>query len=89
MPSKTVDLYFTFEIETLKVLSIPREQFMQYSFRPLKWLRFVGYAIYGAEGDVFEMDGLRLVDYDAVTDASQLQEAYRFISPRTSLIMIP
>ncbi len=52
--------------ETLKVLSIPRGKFILYSFRPLKWLRFLGYAIYGAEGDIFKIDGLQHVDYDSV-----------------------
>ncbi len=66
MPSESssVGLYFTLGTETLKVLSIPRNRFANYSFRPLKWLRFLGYAIYGAEGDVFEMDGLQHVDYN-------------------------
>ncbi len=87
-----VDLHFTFGIETLKVLSIPRDKFILYSFRPLKWLRFLGYAIYGAEGDIFEIDGLQYVDYDSVTDAAQLKDGYCFLSPRTltiSLVSFP
>lgn len=88
MPSESssVGLYFTLGTETLKVLSIPRNRFANYSFRPLKWLRFLGYAIYGAEGDVFEMDGLQHVDYNSVTDAAQLKDGYRFLSLCTCLI---
>ncbi len=90
MPSRSlcVDLYFTLGTETLKVLAIPRDQIDEYNFRPLKWLRFVGYAIYGAEGDIYPMEGGQHVNYDSVTEAVELADSYCFISLRMSVIFL-
>ena len=45
-----VRLYITIENKPRLALSIPLNICTTLSLRPLKWLRFLGYAIYGREG---------------------------------------
>lgn len=44
-------------------LSIPIEEIPYYTHFPLKWLRFLGYALYGVEGRLSETVGGVAVDY--------------------------
>jgi hypothetical protein len=45
-----VELYLLLAEQWQPTLRIPSSEFSQYTIKPLKWLRFLGYAIYGQEG---------------------------------------
>jgi hypothetical protein len=49
-----VQLFLHINEHWRKVLSIPSDQFDRFSLFPLKWLRFLAYAIYGHEGQLYE-----------------------------------
>jgi hypothetical protein len=62
------------------VLKIPSNDFSQYTLRPLKWLRFLGFAIYGREGTLnVGPDGPEVDDYDVI-DIDSLQVDYYWSS---------
>ena len=53
---------------------------------PLKWLRFLGYAIYGQEGDLSSLSdgGEPISDYASDIEA----RSYEFISPGYSIFRV-
>ncbi|KAF8345413.1 hypothetical protein F5887DRAFT_1192054 [Amanita rubescens] len=58
-------------------LSIPLDKCVTFVVNPLKWLRFLGFAIYGREGHLsLSKDGLDLGDYTAPIEA----RPYYFVS---------
>ncbi len=62
--SVNVQLWIRFGDEHQHVLSIPVHECQRFSFHPLTWLRFLGYAIYGKEGYISrERDGEQVADY--------------------------
>ncbi len=53
------------EIDIL-ALSIPVAECRNYAIHPLKWMKYLGYAIYGAEGRLStRRDGLEICDFAA------------------------
>jgi hypothetical protein len=58
-------------------LSIPLDKCATFAVNPLKWLRFLGFAIYGREGHLsLSKDGPDLGDYTAPIEA----RSYYFVS---------
>ncbi|PVF97566.1 hypothetical protein CPB86DRAFT_815434 [Serendipita vermifera] len=45
-----IRLWLHLNSEWIPIISIPREEFVKYTTRPLKWLRYVGSTVYGQEG---------------------------------------
>ncbi|KAF8554619.1 hypothetical protein OG21DRAFT_1412292 [Imleria badia] len=78
----TVDIYLLIESTTewIRALSIPREDIERFTFRPLKWLRFATFAVYGAKGDFSESatQGGEIVDYENVS-FDNLGDKYYYI----------
>ena len=75
-----VKLYFRVNGTWIPILSIPPDDFDQFTTQPLKWLRFLGYAIYGREGTLkTSPNGLELDDY--TTDVANLEDRYYYTSP--------
>ena len=77
-----VTLWFKFSVDGdwIPTLAIPIEDFGKYTLQPLKWLRFVGFVIYGRQGVLLtERDGPP-VDEDMVS-AESLPRSYYYSSP--------
>ena len=75
IPSK-VELLLCFDNRNEVALSIPLAQCETFANSPLKWLRFLGFAIYGRQGRLStSMNGPEL-DYTAPIEA----RAYYFMS---------
>ena len=89
VPSE-VKLLLCFNESSKLALSIPLAQCTTFAITPLKWLRFLGFAIYGRQGSM-SMNGPEL-DYTAQIEA----RSYYFISdgkldsytPRSSLTLL-
>ncbi|KAF8588445.1 hypothetical protein K439DRAFT_1658456 [Ramaria rubella] len=67
-------LYFPEQASYFHVLSIPLEECFRFSLKPLKWLRYLGYAIYGGAGRLetgTSEDHLQEVDYGGAIEARQ------------------
>ena len=64
----------------LRALSIPLSDIIRLATRPLKWLRFVAFAICGAVGDLSLSPEFAPVDYDGITieTISQLAQSYYY-----------
>jgi hypothetical protein len=60
----------------IPVLSIPTDDISLYTLRPLKWLRYLGFAIYGCEGTLsLSADGPEIDDYNTA-DVGSLRETF-------------
>ena len=76
-PSK-VELWLAFDDVSKLALSIPLAECGIYAVHPLKWLRFLGYAIYGREGYLsLSKDGPEIDDYKEEVQG----RSYYFVSP--------
>ncbi|KAF9519399.1 hypothetical protein BS47DRAFT_31070 [Hydnum rufescens UP504] len=62
----------------LPVLSIPVVECHRFAFKPLKWLRFLGYTIYGQEGHISLSPGADSVDYESAIEGGV---HYFYVSP--------
>ena len=70
--SPQVDLWLYSESNKIDilVLSIPLAVFGDYATKPLKWLKYLGYAIYGAEGCLsISKAGPEIDNLDAAVEA--------------------
>jgi hypothetical protein len=79
--SKNVNLWLKLSTDTewIVILAIPTEEFDRFAIRPLSWLRFLGFAIYGREGVLLlSENGPEVSDYTGSVDS--LQEAYYYSS---------
>ena len=75
---ENVALHISFKGKAKLALSIPKQKCTTFSSSPIKWLRFLGYAIYGQEGHISLTDGGQPVsDYTSVVEP----RSYYFISP--------
>jgi hypothetical protein len=73
------ELWIQIDNAWIPILSIPTDQFDRFTLRPLKWLCFLGFIIYGQEGILrTHPDGPEVDNYDIRT--SQLRECYYFCS---------
>jgi len=67
------------DTDWIVTLTIPTEEFNQFTFRPLSWLRFLGFAIYGREGALLlSPEGEEVDDYTVSTES--LKGAYYYSS---------
>jgi len=67
------------DTEWIAILAIPTEEFDRFAFRPLSWLRFLGFAVYGREGVLLlSENGPEVSDYTGSVDS--LQNAYYYSS---------
>ncbi|KAF9508797.1 hypothetical protein BS47DRAFT_1350045 [Hydnum rufescens UP504] len=72
-----VELWFSFNNLTRHALSIPITECQKYAVNPLKWLRFLGYAICGQQGQLsISNTGPPIDDYLAAIEA----RPYYFVS---------
>jgi hypothetical protein len=77
----SIQLWLQFSYEWVPILSIPRDQFALYTTRPLKWLRYLGFVIYGREGVLrATRDGPEIDDY-TIVDMDSLLVDYFYHSP--------
>jgi hypothetical protein len=60
-------------------LNIPYSDIERLSFRPLKWLRFVAFAVCGVRGDLAITPDGPAVDYDSISLANPIAEDYYYI----------
>jgi hypothetical protein len=74
-----VDLWLSFNDVYTRALSIPVEKCTEVSVNPLKWLRFLGFTIYGQEGYIStSAGGPEVSDYETDVQPGN----YYFISER-------
>jgi hypothetical protein len=60
-------------------LAIPPEDIRRLSLRPLKWLRFVAFAVLGVKGDLYDSPAATdVVDYGIL----DLADNYYYFSPQ-------
>jgi hypothetical protein len=72
-----VKLWLSFGNTSKSALSIPVDRVRMFAVNPLKWLRFLGYAIYGREGYLStSKTGPEVDDYTADIEA----RSYYFIA---------
>jgi hypothetical protein len=73
----TVKLWLSFDSVTKLALSIPVDKCSSFSVNPLKWLRYLGFVIYGQEGYLSRSKaGPEIDDYTANIEA----RSYYFVS---------
>jgi hypothetical protein len=78
-PTGKVKLWLCFGDTTKLALTIPLDQCNTFAVYPLKWLRFLGFTIYGQEGHLSRSKaGPEIDDYTADTEA----RSYYFVSER-------
>lgn len=73
-----VNIYLHIEDRQVLALSIPFSDIERLSVRPVKWLRFVTFAICGVRGDLSAMPNGPPVDYDSISLADHIAEAYYY-----------
>ncbi|KLO05419.1 hypothetical protein SCHPADRAFT_727113 [Schizopora paradoxa] len=76
-----IKLHITINGDTCPVFEIPRVDFKNFTTFPLKWLRFLGFTIYGAEGHIsLAVDGEPVNDSVGVDDVNLLSNTYYYVS---------
>ncbi|KAI0293806.1 hypothetical protein BC826DRAFT_370276 [Russula brevipes] len=73
-----VNVYLNIEDRQVLALSIPFSDIERLSVRPVKWLRFVTFAICGARGHLSATPNGPPVDYDSISLAGPIAEAYYY-----------
>ena len=73
----SIQLLIQIDNTWMPAFSIPVADCNRFSLRPLKWLRFLGYAIYGRIGDIYTRPGGRPINYQLAVHAGA---RYFFIS---------
>ena len=73
-----VCVYLNIEDRQVLALSIPFSDIERLSVRPVKWLRFVTFAICGVRGDLSATPNGPPVDYDSISIAGPIAEAYYY-----------
>lgn len=76
MSAPKVDLLLCFDNKSNPALSIPLDQCQIFATRPLKWLRFLGFAIYGQQGHLSKSENGPELDYTEQIEA----RSYYYIS---------
>ena len=76
-PTANVKLRMSIENVSMLALSIPLDKCVTFAVNPLKWLRFLGFAIYGQKGYLsLSNGGPDLGDYTAAIEV----RSYYFVS---------
>ncbi|KLO18241.1 hypothetical protein SCHPADRAFT_993671 [Schizopora paradoxa] len=74
-----INLYFVLDNSNPTIgLSIPVTEILHFTRSPLKWLRYLGYVIYGAEGQLSETAGGVAVDYQRA-QVDDLRASYYYV----------
>ena len=73
---RVVELWISFNGEYQLTLSIPVDTCRRFSLRPLAWLRYLAFTIYGAKGHISSEQGGNEVDYTA----AELSDRYYYVS---------
>ena len=73
-----VDIYLSIEGRHVLALSIPFSDIQRLSLHPVKWLRFVTFAICGVRGNLSATPNGPSVDYDSIALDDPLAEAYYY-----------
>ena len=74
----SVELHMQINDAYMPVLSIPVTDCNRFSLKPLSWLRFLGYSIYGRIGDISSTPDGPPIDYQMAVQAGT---HYYFTSP--------
>jgi len=77
----SIDLYIGIDNAYIPVLSIPVDDCNRFALKPLRWLRFLGYAIYGNHGHISTTADGPPVDYESAIGEAH----YYFASAGTSI----
>ena len=78
----TTELYLRVNGSWRSILTIPNDDFSRFTTRPLAWLRFLGYAIYGRDGLLKTRPNGPELNSDN-TNVADLNRRYYYISPGT------
>jgi hypothetical protein len=78
----SVELHMRINDAYMPVLSIPVTDCNRFSLRPLSWLRFLGYCIYGRMGNISSTPDGPPIDYQMAVQAGA---RYYFTSPGTHI----
>ena len=77
----SIELHVRINNAYLPVLSIPVDDCNRFALKPLRWLRFLGYAIYGSQGHICATeDASDRVDYESAIEGGT---HYYFVSRST------
>ncbi|KAI0291867.1 hypothetical protein BC826DRAFT_465994 [Russula brevipes] len=68
-------------------LTIPLEDIGRLSLRPLKWLRFVAFAVLGVKGHLYDSPGGNVVDY-GILSLADLANDYYYFSPEVEYLLV-
>ena len=65
----------------IRALNIPLGDIARLSLRPLKWLRFLAFAVLGAKSDLYDgpIPGSNIVNYESVSHADLAESYYYFV----------
>ncbi|KIM90547.1 hypothetical protein PILCRDRAFT_1822 [Piloderma croceum F 1598] len=74
-----VNVYLNVEDRQVLALSIPFSDIERLSVRPVKWLRFVTFTIFVVRGNLSATPNGPPVDYDSISLAGPIAEAYYYI----------
>ena len=78
----SVELHIRIDNTYIPVLSIPVDDCNRFALNPLRWLRFLGYAIYGSQGHISATADGPPVDYESAVEGGA---HYYFTSQGTSI----
>ena len=78
----SIELHIRIASTYIPVLSIPVDDCNRFALKPLRWLRFLGYAIYGSHGHISVTPNGVPVNYDAAVEGGV---HYYFISGGTCI----
>jgi hypothetical protein len=73
-----VNIYLNIEDRQVLALSIPFSDIERLSLRPVKWLRYVTFAVCGAHGDLSATPNGPPVKYDSISLAGPIAESYYY-----------
>jgi hypothetical protein len=75
-----VSIHLKIENQWVRALEIPREDIQRLSLKPLKWLRFVCIAAFGAKGNLHPSEDRPItVEYETILQVNDLAEDYYFL----------
>jgi hypothetical protein len=78
----SIELHIPVDNAYIPVLSIPVDDCNRFALKPLRWLRFLGYTIYGKEGHISATAGGPPVDYESAAEGGA---HYYFTSAGTGI----
>jgi len=64
----SIELHIRIDNAYIPVLSIPFDDCNRFALKPLRWLRFIGYTIYGNQGHISAAADGPPVDYESAIE---------------------